>query len=72
MIFTIISLFLIFMAVLAMFGRLRIGNWRIGRRGPERVTRKCPACGSPVRLQAPLASVSTVSEMGMPPMMVPM
>lgn len=48
MLVKIVTLFLVFMAVLAMFGRLRIGNWRIGRRGPERVTRKCPACGSPV------------------------
>lgn len=39
MIFKIISLFLIFMAVLALFGRLRFP-------GQKRLTSmKCPACG---------------------------
>lgn len=53
MLVKIVTLFLIGMAVLAMFGRLRIGRYRIGRRGPRLVSRKCPACGSPVAGKGP-------------------
>jgi hypothetical protein len=49
MIMKIISLFLIFMVVLGMFGKLRL-PWRgrlSGRGGHGRLSRprKCPACG---------------------------
>lgn len=45
MLVKIITLFLVAMAVLAMFGRLRIG--RPGRRdGLPPKPRKCPDCGS--------------------------
>ncbi|MBD3803030.1 hypothetical protein BMG00_05395 [Thioclava marina] len=37
------TLFLVVMAVLAMFGKLRLP----GRKGPARVSDRCPDCGRP-------------------------
>ena len=50
MILKIVALFLIFMAVLAMFGKLRLpGQEKLGRlTGRKRLSRgKCPKCGAP-------------------------
>lgn len=41
MIVKIVTLFLVVMALLAMFGRLRVPRMRM----PKRVSKKCPACG---------------------------
>lgn len=41
MIFKIITLFLVFMAVLALFGRLRMPKLSLKRPG------RCPSCGRP-------------------------
>ncbi|WP_373355063.1 hypothetical protein [Pseudoroseicyclus sp. CXY001] len=45
MIFKIITLFLVFMAVLAMFGRLRMP--RLPGLGGKRLQKTCPDCGRP-------------------------
>lgn len=47
MLVKIIVLFLVAMAVLAMFGRLRLPR-RTGRSGLPPKPRKCAACGAPV------------------------
>ena len=47
MLVKIVTLFLIGMAVLAMFGRLRLPRLPGRRGGAPRVTRRCKACGAP-------------------------
>ena len=49
MVVKIISLFLIAMAVLAMFGKLRIGRQR------KAAPRKCPDCSAPIIGKGPCA-----------------
>ncbi|UWQ22475.1 hypothetical protein [Jannaschia sp. W003] len=43
MIFKIVTLFLVVMAVLAMFGRLRLPGGSLRRR----LSKQCPSCGAP-------------------------
>ncbi|RMD49567.1 MAG: hypothetical protein D6832_01510, partial [Alphaproteobacteria bacterium] len=57
MVIKIVTLFLIAMAVLAMFGRLRFGGGRRSarRRPPVIESRKCPDCGAYVIGDGPCA-----------------
>ncbi|MDF1620829.1 hypothetical protein [Pseudothioclava nitratireducens] len=41
------TLFLVVMAVLAMFGKLRLPGRKTGAPPPARLAKRCPSCGRP-------------------------
>lgn len=55
MIVKIVSLFLIFMVVLAMFGRLRVPKIMPKRNNKVKNAQKCPKCGSYILGKGPCA-----------------